>query len=255
MTTQKPTRLNASDPSIMYSPPNAWNAGHNNSMTTSQPGATAQLNFSGSFIEVYGIFPKNVASTPVSHYTLDNETPLIFTTPIGNESDSHSPFVFYEANPANGSHSLLITLESGEQLALSSIVFASSSESTTGPPPVIPTAPTSPSSSSVSTKANIGGIVGGIVSAIFVLAALAAVYVVCRRRKRRSTQHKAVTPFDIKPRGSTLSPPVPTYTSSEKEPLPEVPGPSTNSVRGSMYKPKPDSNGLPPMEYGYGKGV
>ncbi|KAF9076781.1 hypothetical protein BDP27DRAFT_1312573 [Rhodocollybia butyracea] len=165
MTTQKSTILFASDPSIMYSPPNAWDIGQNGSTTTSQPGATAQLNFSGSFIEVYGIFPKNVASAPVSHYTLDNETPLIFTTPIGNESDSHSPFVFYEANPANGNHSLLITLESGEQLDLSFIVFADPEEF-----------PAVPSSSTL-----IGGIVFAAVTVM--VGAILVFYHIYRRKK------------------------------------------------------------------------
>lgn len=195
---------------------------------------------------------------------------------------------------ASGNHSLVITsLTNGADFILDSIVF--SSDLTATSPIASETPKPSSSSSSTSSsgstqrvsgdpsKANVGGIVGGTISALVVLAALIAFFLVHRRRKQRTAKRREVTreltlyiskyygliaaiafvperndsPF-IAPNYSQdsylVSSPQPRY--DEKEPLPRMsPGLSSLVRHGSMYKPRPDSDNLPPMEFGYGGGV
>jgi len=265
------TTLSASDPRITYSPPNAWVLNSDGSANTFQADAAANLQFDGALIEVFGTIPSKSSKhpAPVSFYTLDDGTPIEYNAAPFTGSKNVPNQQFYRLNPpnGNGTHSLSISLQSGEQLILSSIVFSTLPESnptsvpsspTSGFPSSIPsTSPISPSPSPSSTsealsRADVGGIVGGIMTAVSILAAFVALYLVRRRRKQRAAKRRTVTPFVAEPTYARDS--TPGTSPHEKEPLPEVPGPPTPAVRGSMYK-KPGPGGLPPIQYGYGGGV
>ncbi|KAJ3854227.1 hypothetical protein EV368DRAFT_80807 [Lentinula lateritia] len=267
------TTLSASNSMISYS--HHWNS-NNGSMVTSNAGATANVTFKGTFVQVFGTIPalKHNTPEPASSYILDGTSPIQFNATRFKGTNEVSNFAFYQSNLdlASGNHSLVITsLTNGADFILDSIVFSSNLTATS--PTTASEFPNTPSSSSSgstqgggTSKPNVGGIVGGTISALVVLAALIAFFLVHRRRKQRTAKRQEVTPFVpernrspfIAPNYSQdsylVSSPQPRY--NEKEPLPEMsPGLSSLVRHGSMYKPRPDSDNLPPMEFGYGGGV
>ncbi|KAJ4478268.1 hypothetical protein J3R30DRAFT_3702998 [Lentinula aciculospora] len=261
-----------------------WNT-MNGTKVTNNAGATANLTFEGTFVQVFGTIPAvvNGVKEPVSSYSLDGAAPVQFNAGnfgLPSNADNHN---FYQSNPglAKGNHSLIITSETdGANFILSSIVISSNpvgvdpSPVSSSQSPPIPSSSEAPNSSTSGSsqqspgptfKPNIGAIVGGIIAALVVLFALVAFLLVRRRKRQRSTQRQA-TPFNAERNDSPLK--LPSYASDsytvstsqprndEKEPLPEMSlGPTSLVRHGSMYKPRIDSDNLPPMEFGYGVGV
>ncbi|KAH7876335.1 uncharacterized protein C8R40DRAFT_1169450 [Lentinula edodes] len=270
------TTLSASSSMITYS--HHWSL-NNGSMATNNAGATANVTFNGTFVQVFGTIPalKHKTPEPASSYILDDTSPIQFNAARFGETNEVSNFAFYQSNLdlASGKHSLVITsLTNGADFILDSIVFSSNLTATS--PTIASETPNPPSSSSSSSsgssggtsKPNVGGIVGGTISALVVLAALIAFFLVHRRRKQRTAKRREVTPFVPEHNGSPsiapnysqdsylVSSPSPQPRYDEKEPLPKMsPGLSSLVRHGSMYKPRPDSDNLPPMEFGYGGGV
>ncbi|KAJ3869464.1 hypothetical protein EV359DRAFT_76724 [Lentinula novae-zelandiae] len=201
------TTLSASSSMITYS--HHWSSS-NGSMGTNNVGATANVTFNGTFVQVFGTIPALKRNTPgpSSSYMLDDAPLIQFNAARFMESDEVNNFAFYQSSLdlASGNHSLVITsLTNGADFILDSIVFSSDLTATS---PIASETP-KPSSSSSSTsssgstqrvsgdpsKPNVGGIVGGIISALVVLAALIAFFLVHRRRKQRAAKRREVTPF------------------------------------------------------------
>jgi hypothetical protein len=282
------TTLLATSPSITYSP-NAW-TNEGGLMTTLIEGATAEFSFDGVFVQVLGSVQSKSKRhpAPVSTYTLDGITSAPFNpTDIMGKQTANNQGFYQSPNLASGNHSLVIkaiSIASGAQFILDSIVIGSDFSPASSGLPIVPTTgfslslPTASSSSaspvgaaSSSRKTNVGGIVGGVLAALIIIAAILASLMFLRRRKQKAEKENqpAVTPFISERNGYGSSLPSPAYTPpnrdsygsqarlynsrDSKEPLP--PGPSRLSHHGSMYKPKNDRNGLPPLEFGYGKGL
>ncbi|KAJ4001770.1 hypothetical protein F5050DRAFT_1133363 [Lentinula boryana] len=279
------TTISASDPLIKYS--QHWNPTKSDGfMVTNNAGASANLTFTGISVQVFGTLPAHSHNTiqPISSYSLDGGPPVVFDASIFVEPSEVDNFAFYQSNPgpASETHFLVIkSIKDNANLILDSIIVTSgagsSSVSLVSPSNTITPLPPSTSTSSSSSpsgstligstsKINVGGIVGGIIAALVVLAGLVALFLVRRRRNQRTAKRREATPFVPAPNGPSLTSPshdwesynVPTPQPryDEKERLPEIsPGPLSLVRHGSMYKPRTDSDNLPPMEFGYGGGV
>ncbi|KAE9383856.1 hypothetical protein BT96DRAFT_982424 [Gymnopus androsaceus JB14] len=209
------TTIFASDPSITYSPQSAWSPNSDGTMTTNNIGASAQLTFNGEFVEVFGTIPptsKRDTTRPVSNYTLDHATSVVFNTSDFTNNQPITNHVFYQSpGLANGSHSLVITAIATDHQAdfvLASIVYdsnfslsnpiPSSSESIPESTPTSFPSSSQPAVSAVGTPAHktpVGAIVGGVIAGLVLLAAVIAFLVIRRRRKQRTAIHRAPTPF------------------------------------------------------------
>ncbi|KAJ3989642.1 hypothetical protein F5890DRAFT_1484874 [Lentinula detonsa] len=276
------TTIHASSPLIKYS--QHWSLNKSDgSMATNNVGASANLTFTGSSVRVFGTLPANNQQTiqPMSSYSLDGGLPVVFDASNFGEPSKVDNFAFYQSDPGltNENHSLVITsIKDNANLILDNIIVISGAGSSSVPPvfpsititPLPPSTPSSPSPSASTigstSKINVGGIVGGIIAALVMLAGLVAFFLVRRRRNQRIAKRREATPFVPAPNGPSLTPPshgwesynVPTPQPryDEKERLPEIsPGPLSLVRHGSMYKPRTDSDNLPPMEFGYGRGV
>jgi len=252
-------------------------------MTTNNAGASAQLTFNGVLVQVFGTIPsaKHGTTPPISNYTVDGTISVVFNSSSFSSNQSTPNHVFYESpSLASGGHSLFMTVVNNQaDFILNSIVYYSEisisnpipspSESTPGY-----TATSSPSSTQTASvsavrtsaaKPPVGAIVGGIIAALVLLAALVAFLVIRRRRKQRTAIHRAPTPFIASRNGTRdstrdsnrmlISPQI-QYDDEKASPSPAfTPSPAAHVARhGSMYKPG-SSGDLPPMEYGYGRGV
>jgi len=272
------TTILASNPSITYSPQNAWTSSGNGTMTTNNFGASAQLTFNGAFVQVFGTLPPAHHDHPVSNYTVDGTISVVFNTSDFTNNQPITDHVFYQSpGLASGNHSLVITAIAADNQAdfvLASIVYDSNfsfsnpiPSSSDSIPEFTPTSfPSSsqPTVSAVGTPAHktpVGAIVGGVIAALVLLAAVIAFLVIRRRRKQRTAIHRAPTPFVASRNGTRdsnrmlISPQI-QYDDEKASPSPAfAPSPAAHVARhGSMYKPG-SSGDLPPMEYGYGRGV
>ncbi|KIK67993.1 hypothetical protein GYMLUDRAFT_81478 [Collybiopsis luxurians FD-317 M1] len=238
-------------------------------MTTYHGGATAEFPFNGSFVQVFGTIPPANESAPVSNYTLNGTTSQFNRSSLRHVH--HNPDQLFYQSPfdlPSGNYTLvIISIQDGAQFTLGTISYdpSFSPSTSSGFPPVLPT-PTSsvPSSGNASRKLNVGGIVGGVLAALIVVAALIAFVFLRRRRKQKAAKvkHRAVTPF-VTERNSRTSATyaigtptlqAPYGSSDEKMSIPVI-DPSHLSRHGSTYKPKIDSDGVPPPEFGYGASV
>ncbi|KAJ3763608.1 hypothetical protein F5880DRAFT_1705021 [Lentinula raphanica] len=208
------TTIPASIPQMTYS--THWKPNDSDgTMYTKQAGATANLTFTGSFIQVLGTLPANINSTiePKSSYTLDGGSPVVFDAAKFGDHLDMSNVVFYQSDPnlLNEPHTLSIRLEEDEaDFYISDIVISFSSIQEAHPSvfSILPTesanarslASVSPSRST-SNGAGIGILigVGAIVGGLALLVGLVAFFLVRRRRQKRNAQRlrdiRAVQPF------------------------------------------------------------
>jgi len=272
------TTILASDPSITYSPQNAWAHNSDGTVSTNNAGASAQLTFNGVLVQVFGTIPsaKHGAMLPISNYTVDGTISVVFNSSSFSSNQPTPNHVFYESpSLASGGHSLFMTVVNNQaDFILNSIVYYSEisiSNPIPSPSESIPeSTPTSfpsssqPAVSAVGTHAHktpVGAIVGGVIAALVLLAAVIAFLVIRRRRKQRTAIHRAPTPFVASRNGTRdsnrmlISPQI-QYDDEKASPSPAfTSSPAAHVARhGSMYKPG-SSGDLPPMEYGYGRGV
>ncbi|KIJ91276.1 hypothetical protein K443DRAFT_686168 [Laccaria amethystina LaAM-08-1] len=137
--------LDDRDTSITYSTGQWGQAGSTNEFDstttwTSLRGATAQVSFNGTSIGVYGtIVQKGLLQDPISSYTVDSNTPVVFTGK-SQATIQYKQLFFQSPTLSAGTHTLTITNNvDGDQLFLD---FLS----------VVPSDPSSSSASSSSTS-------------------------------------------------------------------------------------------------------
>ncbi|KAE9397157.1 hypothetical protein BT96DRAFT_87831 [Gymnopus androsaceus JB14] len=195
------TTILASDPSITYSPQNAWAPSGNGTMTTNNVGASAQLTFNGAFVQVFGTIPPisgNETTCPVSIYTLDHATSVVFNTSDFANIRLITNHIFYQSSLGltSGNHSLVITAITTDNQAdfiLGTIVYSNVSVSTSVPslsdsipeptPTSFPSSQTALSAVDTPAHAPVGAIVGGVIAALVVLVVAFMFYRLYRRRK------------------------------------------------------------------------
>ncbi|KAK1226423.1 hypothetical protein PQX77_010584 [Marasmius sp. AFHP31] len=208
------------DPKITYYPEDAWNTDckcgdcHQGTCHTSkQSGATIEVQFEGTFIQILGR-PMDPPEDRLSvSYQLDNNT---------EEDCSPLPFVnqmLCQAATLPGSHTLNITFNKANNYSSFSFDYFAIQGQPESDPPTSPSASPSASSSASSSastespsspsdgKGKIGAIVGGVIAALVVLAALVLFVLHWRRRQRRTDARHSITPFHIPPSEKPSSPP------------------------------------------------
>lgn len=199
-----PSTLDIDDtnPNLVYLPADGWTPGgcdeEFNSTTrgTSTKGATVQVAFIGTRVEVFGTISAkpNSSSAPVSSYIIDNDTGT-YNNYIGRRRDTEAQyktsFYVHEHLAPNTTHQLLISNDAEEdEFSIDFIrvtgddvaVVSVTSTQTTMPIPTV-TAGDVAEPATGATTLPIGTIVGGIVGGLALIAAVTfAILFACRRR-------------------------------------------------------------------------
>ncbi|KAJ3882968.1 hypothetical protein F5051DRAFT_435618 [Lentinula edodes] len=248
------TTVSASSPMITYS--QHWSL-NNGSMATNNAGATANVTFNGTFVQVFGTIPalKHDTPEPASSYILDDTSPIQFNAARFGETDEVSNFAFYQSNLdlASGNHSLVITsLTNGADFILDSIVFSSNPTATS--PTNASESLNPPSSSLLSSsssplslppllsegRSNVGIIVGCIVVGALILVGVIVTCFLLLVRRRRRTNHFRTTlqPFLVERNLSSSSHAIKNDTFGV---VTHLPSPSTPSVIITLHSGPPPS--------------
>lgn len=274
------------DPSISYSTGQWGQAGSANEFDstttwTSLRGATAKLSFNGTSIGVYGtIVQKGLLQDPVSSYTVDSNTPVVFngksqattqykqlffqspTLPAGmhtltitNNVDGDQLFLdFFAVIPSNPSSSSASSSSTSSSSSSTSSLSTSTSEITTTTPAVVtPTVPvtvtviqstaavSSQTAKSVASTSN-GGNSGAIVGGVVGGVVLLALLVVTFFFIR---QKRRRAEMDEALNGSNFWEPQPSHDTSTEA---LKPPPRSYPSYPSMSQAKSDSNHLIPYQ-------
>ncbi|KAJ6530952.1 hypothetical protein DFH09DRAFT_1326648 [Mycena vulgaris] len=191
------------DARVTYTPEWRKFTGDNDFMHTSQestsPGDSFSLKFEGTSVSYYGGITASDAGVMNASIVLDGGKPIFFIAPATPAAVTNN-LIFESGIINDGSHTLVITQENQFTVWTDYFLITPGTASAASSTPSPSTTSGSDATGESSKKSTpIGAIVGPVIGVVLLIALAAAVFIFCRRRRRRQELEPADFPMALAP--------------------------------------------------------